>query len=67
MQHASDDHQPEFISLQQACRRIGISVQAAVKLPPEQGFPWLWLGNKRVVPRRRFDAWLARQLGEDAA
>jgi hypothetical protein len=62
-QRVRTDDLPEFISLQKACRRVGISVQAAVKLP-EGEFPrYLWLGTKRMVPRRRFEAWLAEKVG----
>jgi hypothetical protein len=57
------DDQPELISLARACRRAGLSVQTAVKLPPEEFVEWSWLGGKRVVPRRRFDAWLAEKIG----
>ena len=54
--------QPELISLAHACRRAGFSVQTAIKLPPEE-FPvrWFRLGGKRVVARRRFEAWLAEK------
>jgi hypothetical protein len=62
------DDLPEFISLARACRRVGISVQAAVKL--SEGAkgefpPYQWLGMKRMVPRRRFEAWLSERLAED--
>ena len=55
--------EPALISLAAACRRAGFSVQTAVKLPPEE-FPvgWFRLGGKRVVPRRRFEAWLAEKI-----
>ena len=57
------DDQPELISLARACRRAGLSVQTAVKLPPEEFVEWSWLGRKRVVARRRFEAWLTKKLG----
>jgi hypothetical protein len=59
----TDDDLPELISLQKACRRVGISVQAAIKLPEGEFPPYLWLGSKRMVPRRRFEAWLAEKIG----
>jgi hypothetical protein len=60
------DEQPELISLARACRRAGISVQTATRLPREEWpFGWTWLGGKRVVPRRRFEQWLAEKI--DAA
>jgi len=39
-----------------------ISVQAAIKLP--EGEFHLWLGTKRMVSRRRFEAWLAEKVGD---
>jgi hypothetical protein len=56
--------EPELISLAQACRRAGISVQTATRLPREEWpVEWTWLGGKRVVPRRRFEQWLAEKIG----
>ena len=60
----ADDGLPEFIRLQKACRRVGISVQAAIKLPESEFPPYLWLGAKRMVSRRRFEAWLAEKVGD---
>jgi hypothetical protein len=63
-----NDEQPELISLARACRRAGISVQTAVKLPPEE-WPvgWSWLGGKRMVSRQRFEQWLAEKTGTGPA
>jgi hypothetical protein len=58
------DDLPEFSSLAMACRRVGISVQAAIKLPEGEFPPYLWLGTKRMVSRRRFEAWLAEKVGD---
>ena len=63
-QRVCTDDGPEFISLQKACRRVGISVQAAIKLPESEFPPYLWLGAKRMVSRRRFEAWLAEKVGD---
>jgi len=51
------------ISLAQACRRVGISVNTATKLMPEEFPEAFWLGGKRVLVRRRFEAWLAEKTG----
>ena len=40
------------ISLAQACRRVGISVNTATKLMPEEFPEAFWLGGKRVLVRR---------------
>ena len=37
-------------------------MQAAIKLP--EGEFHLWLGTKRMVSRRRFEAWLAEKVGD---
>jgi hypothetical protein len=55
--------EPELMSLAKACRRAGLSVQTASRLPPDQFVPWSWLGKRRVVSRRRFEAWLAEKIG----
>lgn len=61
---------PEFISLQKACKRIGISVQWALRMSPHEFPRWAWLGDprspgsKRVVSRRQFEAYLAKKLAE---
>jgi hypothetical protein len=56
----------ELISLARACRQAGIAPQTAVKLMPAGEFPEAtWLGGKRVVGRRRFEAWLKSKVGED--
>jgi hypothetical protein len=62
----TDDQEPEFITLASACRRMGISVQAAVKLPADQ-LPWCWIGARRYTPRRKFERFLAVKLGEGSA
>ena len=59
--------QSELITLAQACRRAGITPATAVRLMPEQFPTATWLGGKRVVPRRRFEAWLAEKIGEQSA
>ena len=58
-----DSDEPELISLARACRRAGLSVQTVIRLPPGEFPPWSWLGGKRVVGRRRFEAWLADKAG----
>ena len=58
-----DIDEPELISLARACGRAGLSVQTAVRLPPGEFPSWSWLGGKRVVGRRRFEAWLADKAG----
>jgi hypothetical protein len=50
------------ISLAQACRRVGISVNTTIKLMPEKFPEAFWLGGKRVVARRRFEMWLAEKI-----
>ena len=50
------------ISLAQACRRAGISVNTATKLMPQEFPEAFWLGGKRVLARRRFEAWLAEKI-----
>jgi hypothetical protein len=52
---------PATLSLAEACRRVGISVRTAEKLPD---FPRIIaLGGKRVVARRRFETWLEEKFG----
>ena len=59
-------NEAELISLAKACRQAGIAPQTALKLMPAGEFPEAtWLGGKRVVARRRFEAWLKSKVGED--
>jgi hypothetical protein len=55
---------PATISLAEACRRTGISVNTALKLMPEEFPEAIWIGGKRVVSRTRFERWLAEKIGE---
>ncbi len=47
-----------FMPLAEAARIVGIAPATAAKLPPEEFVPVFWLGDRRMVPRRRFEAWL---------
>lgn len=59
-------YEAELISLARACRMAGIAPQTAVKLMPAGEFPEAFkLGGKRVLPRRRFEAWLRAKVGEE--
>jgi hypothetical protein len=55
--------QPELITLAEACRRVGITPATAVRLMPDYFPQATWLGQKRVVSRRHFEAWLAQKIG----
>lgn len=57
--------EPEIISLAEACRRLGISIATASKLPPEEFPASFWLGGKRLIGRRRLESWLAEKTGLD--
>jgi hypothetical protein len=52
---------PAFISLPQACRRIGIDIGTATRLAmsKDADFPDVfWLGGRRMLSRKRFEQWL---------
>ena len=54
----------EIISLNRACQRAGISMPTALKLAGLGQFPEpTWLGGKRVLSCRLFDAWLTTKTG----
>jgi predicted DNA-binding transcriptional regulator AlpA len=55
--------QAEIITLAEACRRVGISIPTALKLMPKEFPEAFWLGGKRVIARRRLDAWVAEKVG----
>jgi hypothetical protein len=57
--------QPELVSLAWAAKRAGIVTETAAKLAERGEFPRLsWVGAKRVVGRRAFEAWLAERIGD---
>jgi len=64
MKHTNE---AELITLREACKRTGIAPQTALKLMPAGEFPEAtWLGGKRVLGRKRFEAWLRAKVGEDS-
>jgi predicted DNA-binding transcriptional regulator AlpA len=66
--HDRQHVQPELLSLAQACKRAGIATETAVKLAERGEFPRTsWIGSKRVVGRRAFEAWLAERVGSAPA
>jgi hypothetical protein len=52
---------PEFVTLAKCGREIGVATATAGKL-----LPWIWVGQRRLVPRRSYEAWKAERLVEAA-
>jgi hypothetical protein len=59
--------QPALLSLALACKRAGIATVTAAKLAERGEFPRVsWVGSKRVVGLRAFEAWLAERTDTSA-
>jgi predicted DNA-binding transcriptional regulator AlpA len=62
----SDDTQPATLTLAAACRRFGIATYTTKKLMLKGEFPKAFqLGGKRLLPRRKFENWMAQKLGDE--
>lgn len=57
------DELPLFLNAQLLSRVLGISSASAYELLHEDGFPTLRIGNRLVVPKEQFRAWVDKQVG----
>lgn len=56
--YKSYDDLPLFLNAEQVSRVLGIAPSSAYELMHEDGFPTLRIGNRMVVPKEKFVAWV---------
>ena len=59
----SYDELPLFLSAETVSKLLGISISSTYELMQENDFPVLRIGNRKVVPKDRFRAWVDRFTG----
>lgn len=63
----SYDDLPLFLNAEMVAQVLGIAPSSAYELMHEDGFPVLKIGNRMVVPKEKFIAWVEeRTKGGDA-
>ena len=56
---------PLFLNAETVANVLGIAMSSAYELMKEQGFPSLRVGNRLIVPKEKFMAWVEQQAGGD--
>ena len=57
------DDLPLFLSADTVAKMLGIAPSSAYELMHEKDFPTLRIGNRMVVPKEKFIAWIEEQTG----
>ena len=61
--YKSYDELPLFLCAEHVAKLLGISISSAYELMQEINFPVLRIGNRKVVPKDRFRAWVDQYTG----
>ena len=56
---------PLFLNAETVANVLGIAMSSAYELMKEKGFPSLRVGNRLIVPKEKFMAWVEQQTGGD--
>lgn len=56
---------PLFLNAETVANVLGIAMSSAYELMKEQNFPSLRIGNRLIVPKEKFMAWIEQQTGGD--
>ena len=56
---------PLFLNAETVANVLGIAMSSAYELMKEQGFPSLRVGNRLIVPKEKFMAWIEQQTEGD--
>ena len=56
---------PLFLNAETVANVLGIAMSSAYELMKEQNFPSLRVGNRLIVPKEKFMAWVEQQTGGD--
>ena len=60
--YKSYDELPLFLNARMVSRILGVSQSSAYELMHQEGFPSMRIGNRWVVPREEFRAWVEEQV-----
>ena len=58
------DELPLFLNAKMVAKLLGVAPSTAYELMQEPGFPRLRIGNRIVVPRDDFRAWVKERTGK---
>ena len=61
--YKSYDELPLFLCADHVAKLLGISISGAYELMQEASFPVLKVGNRKVVPKEKFRAWVEKNVG----
>ena len=56
---------PLFLNAETVANVLGIAMSSAYELMKEPDFPSLRIGNRLIVPKEKFMAWVEQQTGGD--
>ena len=59
----SYDELPLFLSAETVSKLLGICISSTYELMQQNDFPVLRIGNRKVVPKDRFRAWVDQYTG----
>ena len=62
--YKSYDELPLFLNAEIVAKLLGISPSSGYELIHEKGFPVLKIGNRMVVPKEKFRAWVEESVGK---
>ena len=60
------DQLPLFLNANTVAQVLGVSISSAYELMHEKGFPALRVGNRIIVPKKKFCQWVEEQTGGGA-
>ena len=60
----SYDELPLFLNAETVAKLLGISPSSGYELMHEKGFPVLKIGNRMIVPKEKFRAWVEQNAGK---
>ena len=61
--YKSYDELPLFLCADHVAKLLGISISGVYELMQESSFPVLKVGNRKVVPKEKFRAWVEKNVG----
>ena len=62
--YKSYDELPLFLNAETVANLLGISPSSGYELMHEKGFPVLKIGNRMIVPKEKFQAWVEENVGK---
>lgn len=61
--YKSYDELPLFLNAETVTKVLGVSPSTGYELMHKKGFPVLKIGNRIVVPKEKFIAWVSQNTG----